>query len=80
MICANFSGGEAEELRRALGSKRSQQRMREIETKLRAGMAANGIPANTQDRIVKFISSFALYSFPESTPLVLLLSPMPARS
>ncbi len=44
MICANFSGGEAEELRRALGSKRSQQRMREIETKLRAGMTANGIP------------------------------------
>jgi error-prone DNA polymerase len=66
MICANFSGGEAEELRRALGSKRSQQRMREIETKLRAGMAANGIPPATQDQIVKFISSFALYGFPES--------------
>jgi len=66
MICANFSGGEAEELRRALGSKRSQQRMREIETKLRVGMTANGIAANTQDQIVKFISSFALYGFPES--------------
>jgi error-prone DNA polymerase len=66
MICANFSGGEAEELRRALGNKRSQQRMREIETKLRAGMTANGIPENTQDQIVKFISSFALYGFPES--------------
>jgi error-prone DNA polymerase len=66
MICANFSGGEAEELRRALGSKRSQQRMREIETKLRAGMTANGILANTQDQIVRFISSFALYGFPES--------------
>ena len=66
MICANFSGGEAEELRRALGSKRSQQRMREIETKLRAGMTVNGIPPLTQDQIVKFISSFALYGFPES--------------
>ncbi|MGA2003514.1 MAG: error-prone DNA polymerase [Terriglobales bacterium] len=66
MICANFSGGEAEELRRALGSKRSQQRMREIETKLRAGMTKNGIPPATQDQIVKFISSFALYGFPES--------------
>ena len=66
MICANFTGGEAEELRRALGSKRSQQRMREIEIKLRAGMAANNIPPNTQDQIVKFISSFALYGFPES--------------
>jgi len=66
MICANFSGGEAEELRRALGSKRSQQRMREIETKLRAGMTTNSIPPQTQDQIVKFISSFALYGFPES--------------
>ena len=66
MICANFSGGEAEELRRALGSKRSKQRMREIEIKLRAGMKTNGIPDATQDQIVRFISSFALYGFPES--------------
>ena len=66
MICANFSGGEAEELRRALGSKRSQQRMREIEAKLRAGMTKNGIDRPTQDEIVQFITSFALYGFPES--------------
>ncbi len=66
MICANFTGGEAEELRRAIGSKRSQRRMREIEDKLRAGMMSNGFPANIQDQIVKFISSFALYGFPES--------------
>jgi len=66
MICANFSGGEAEELRRALGSKRSQQRMREIDATLRAGMTANGIPPQTQDQLAKFISSFALYGFPES--------------
>jgi error-prone DNA polymerase len=66
MICANFTGGQAEELRRALGSKRSQQRMREIETKLRAGMTANGFRPQTQEQIVKFISSFALYGFPES--------------
>ncbi|MFY9676705.1 MAG: error-prone DNA polymerase [Terriglobales bacterium] len=66
MISANFSGGEAEELRRALGSKRSKQRMREIDAKLRAGMTANGIPPQTQDELAKFISSFALYGFPES--------------
>ncbi|HEY6307883.1 MAG TPA: error-prone DNA polymerase [Candidatus Angelobacter sp.] len=66
MICANFTGGEAEELRRALGHKRSQQRMKEIETKLRAGMAQNGVLPKAQDDIVKFISSFALYGFPES--------------
>jgi len=66
MICSNFSGGEAEELRRALGSKRSLQRMREIEIKLRAGMNKNQISGKTQDEIVRFISSFALYGFPES--------------
>jgi error-prone DNA polymerase len=66
MICANFTGGEAEELRRALGHKRSKKRMQEIETKLRAGMTQNGIKPKAQDEIVKFISSFALYGFPES--------------
>lgn len=66
MICADFTGGEAEKLRRALGSRRSQQRMREIETKLRAGMEAKGFPQKTQDEIVQFVSSFALYGFPES--------------
>lgn len=66
MICANFTGGEAEELRRALGHKRSERRMREIETKLRAGMTANGIVPKAQDEIVQFITSFALYGFPES--------------
>ncbi len=66
MLCANFSGGEAEELRRALGHKRSEQRMVAIEAKLRAGMAHNGIVDKAQDDIVKFITSFALYGFPES--------------
>ena len=66
MICANFTGGEAEELRRALGHKRSKQKMMEIEVRLRAGMTQNGVAPKAQDDIVKFISSFALYGFPES--------------
>jgi error-prone DNA polymerase len=66
MICGNFTGGEGEELRRALSHKRSQQRMQEIEAKLRAGMTKNEIPPEAQDAIVKFVSSFALYGFPES--------------
>ncbi|HEV7521579.1 MAG TPA: error-prone DNA polymerase [Candidatus Angelobacter sp.] len=66
MICANFTGGEAEDLRRALGHKRSEKRMKEIEVKLRAGMTQNGVTPKAQDDIVKFISSFALYGFPES--------------
>jgi error-prone DNA polymerase len=66
MIAANFTGGEAEELRRAMGFKRSQARMQEIEIRLRSGMTKNGIVGETQDRVVKSITAFALYGFPES--------------
>ena len=66
MTCADFSGGEAEELRRAMGFKRSEQRMKEIEKKLRHGMTRKGIAGRTQDEIVEQIASFALYGFPES--------------
>ena len=66
MVCADFSGGEAEELRRAMGFKRSEQRMKEIEVKLRRGMTKKGITDRTQDEIVEQIASFALYGFPES--------------
>jgi error-prone DNA polymerase len=66
MTVAGFTGGEAEELRRAMGFKRSVARMREIEARLRAGMRARGITGAAQDAIVKSITSFALYGFPES--------------
>jgi error-prone DNA polymerase len=66
MIAAGFSGGEAEELRRAFGFKRSEMRMRDIEIKLRAGMDRNGIPPEAQEQIILSITSFALYGFPES--------------
>ncbi len=66
MICAGFSGGEAEELRRAFGFKRSAARMKEIEVKLRRGLLQNGISGKSQEEIVQAISSFALYGFPES--------------
>src|SRR5438132_1109849 len=66
MVAANFTGGEAEELRRAMGFKRSMERMQEIEKRLRAGMTKNGIDQRAQEQIVKSITSFALYGFPES--------------
>jgi error-prone DNA polymerase len=66
MIAANFTGGEAEDLRRAMGFKRSQARMKEIEARLRAGMTQNGISSEAQEKIILSISSFALYGFPES--------------
>ena len=66
MVVAGFSGGEAEELRRAMGFKRSVKRMQQIETRLRDGMARNGIIGAAADQIVLSITSFALYGFPES--------------
>ena len=66
MVIANFTGGEAEELRRALGSRRSADKMRALEVKLRAGMDANGVGLKAQEEIILAISSFALYGFPES--------------
>jgi error-prone DNA polymerase len=63
---AGFTGGEAEDLRRAMGFKRSEARMREIETRLRSGMTQNGIVGEQQDAIVQSITAFALYGFPES--------------
>ncbi|HVR95861.1 MAG TPA: error-prone DNA polymerase, partial [Thermoanaerobaculia bacterium] len=66
MVAAGFSGGEAEELRRAMGSKRSVERMNAIVAKLRSGMTERGITGKPQDEIVQGISSFALYGFPES--------------
>ena len=66
MVAAGFSGGQAEELRRAMGFKRSVQRMNDIEAELRAGMERKGIVGPAQEEIVKGIKSFALYGFPES--------------
>ncbi|HEY8493351.1 MAG TPA: error-prone DNA polymerase [Myxococcota bacterium] len=66
MTAAGFTGGEAEELRRAMGFKRSAERMRKIEARLRAGMTARGITGEAQEEIVRGITSFALYGFPES--------------
>jgi error-prone DNA polymerase len=66
MVAAGFSGGEAEELRRAFGFKRSEKRMQQIETKLRAGIARQGISGDAAEEIIRSITSFALYGFPES--------------
>jgi error-prone DNA polymerase len=66
MATAGFTGGEAEELRRAFGFKRSERAMREVEVKLRAGMARQGISGDAAEAIIHSITAFALYGFPES--------------
>ena len=65
MATAGFTGGEAEELRRALGFKRAARAMDEIEGKLRAGMARQGITGEPAEAIIRSITAFALYGFPE---------------
>src|SRR5437762_6604434 len=66
MVMADFSGNEAEELRRALSFHRSEERMNKVSVKLRAAMARKNITADVIDKIIQSITSFALYGFPES--------------
>jgi error-prone DNA polymerase len=66
MIMADFSGNEAEELRRALSFHRSEERMEKVSVKLRAAMEGKGVAPDKIDKIIQSISSFALYGFPES--------------
>lgn len=66
MVMADFSGSEAEELRRALSFHRSQERMQKVEVKLRAALERKGVEPKTIEEIIEAISSFALYGFPES--------------
>ena len=66
MIMADFSGNEAEELRRALSFHRSEERMQKVSLKLRAAMEHKGVAPDKIDKIIQSITSFALYGFPES--------------
>ena len=66
MVTAGFTGGQAEDLRRALGFKRSEKRMKQVEIKLREGMTNNGITGEAAEQIISSITAFALYGFPES--------------
>ncbi len=66
MAVAGFSGAEADELRRAMAFKRSDDRMENVTAKLRLRMGERGVAAEVQEKIVASIGSFALYGFPES--------------
>jgi error-prone DNA polymerase len=63
---AGFSAAEADELRRAMGSKRSVQRMDALRDRFYAGMAANGITGEAAIRIFEKMLAFANFGFPES--------------
>ncbi|HVL92543.1 MAG TPA: error-prone DNA polymerase [Acidimicrobiales bacterium] len=64
---AGFTAAEADQLRQAMGSKRSQARMEALKARFYAGMAANGIgPGDTADAIWEKLLAFANFGFPES--------------
>jgi error-prone DNA polymerase len=66
METAGFSGGEADELRRAMGHKRSRDRMADIYPRLVNGMVSNGIEREVAERLFHMLEGFADYGFPES--------------
>src|SRR6185437_7446489 len=66
IAAAGFTPGEADALRKAMGHKRSHERMAAICEKLVAGMRRNGIEEETARRIYSQINAFADYGFPES--------------
>src|SRR5690349_13294075 len=63
---AGFSAADADELRRAMGSKRSTEKMERLRGRFYAGMAANGIEGELADRIFERMISFSNFGFPES--------------
>jgi error-prone DNA polymerase len=63
---AGFTPAESDELRRAMGSKRSMERMNDIRDRLYAGMAKNGITGPLADDLYGKLAAFANYGFPES--------------
>ena len=66
MTLADFTGAEADELRRAMAFKRADEKMEKVARKLSHRMTAKGIPPHTQEKVIRSIGSFALYGFPES--------------
>src|SRR5213076_1702611 len=63
---ADFSPAEADQLRRAMGSKRSRDRIDAMRIRLYDGMAGNGITGKAADSIYEKIQAFAAFGFAES--------------
>ncbi|MGI8794962.1 MAG: error-prone DNA polymerase [Acidimicrobiales bacterium] len=66
MDVAGFTPGEADQLRQAMASKRSAERMNQLKERLYAGMAVNGIDGDIADQLWEKLAAFANYGFPES--------------
>ncbi|MCV2393311.1 error-prone DNA polymerase [Actinotalea sp. M2MS4P-6] len=63
---AGFTGAEADQLRRAMGSKRSMERMDALRARLMDGMAERGVGPDVREQIFDKLKAFADFGFPES--------------
>jgi error-prone DNA polymerase len=63
---AGFDAAGADELRRAMGSKRSAERMDRLKERLFEGMAVKGVAPELAGDLFLKLSAFANYGFPES--------------
>ena len=80
MVMADFSGDEAEELRRALSFHRSEERMKKVSVKLRAAMERKGVSRRTRStKLFSRSRHLRFTDFPNRMPSVSLFSPTAAR-
>jgi error-prone DNA polymerase len=66
MVAANLTGGEAEELRKTMGGKRSEATLTGLTKRLHEGMTANGFDEATQAEVMRVLSTVKEFMFPES--------------
>jgi len=66
IVLAGFTPAQADNMRRAMGFKRSHRKMQEVERDLIAGLAANGVSPDVTDKVLQYLTAFANYGFPES--------------
>jgi error-prone DNA polymerase len=66
MVAANLIGGEAQELRKAMGGKRSESIIAGLKTRLHKGMTANGFDAATREEVMRVLATVKEFMFPES--------------
>ncbi|MEJ2548725.1 MAG: error-prone DNA polymerase, partial [Gemmatimonadota bacterium] len=66
IVLAGFTPAQADNMRRAMGFKRSHRKMQEVERDLVAGLSANGVAPAVADKVLQYLTAFANYGFPES--------------
>ena len=66
MVAAGFTGGEADQLRRAMASWKKNGKLRQFRSKLIDGMTQRGYKPQFAEQLFEQICGFGEYGFPES--------------